>query len=143
MARRPIDLTKAQTNFAGSGAKAQTDYALAVALTDWLTPASSPQAQTNYTTQMANPAVLARRLTGINKVTNATWQNNAKTLGAPRLQTGIANAGPKWNTGFAPSAQIIDSYPYQPKTTDAATNYDNNAKGLGVALQNAKRARTG
>jgi len=136
-----VSLDQGSKNFAGSGGKASTNYKAGTLNKDWATPAGSDNAQANFRTRMSDPTVIASRQKRIQAVGNSKWQAGTQGKGATNISSGIAGGGPAWKTGMSPVYDDMASFTLQPKTTDAATNYDNNAKALGVLLQNNARKR--
>lgn len=75
--------------------------------------------QSNYETQMSNPAVLARRATGITeKVTDASWKLAATTLGAARIGTGMTAGTDRFNAAATKNHGIVTATVLTPRTAD-------------------------
>jgi len=94
-------------------------------------------AQGLYVERMSDSNVLARRMTGLNKVTDADWQNGAMNKGAARIGAGMEAAASKQAANYEPIAQALEAVQLPPRTADANTNIDNRVKPIVAAQQRA------
>lgn len=87
---------------------------------------------------MSNPAVLARREIGINKVSDAEWRNDAITKGAPVIQTRMVAAASKQAANFEPYRRALEAVTLPPRTGDPIQNVQNRVIPIVQALVNTK-----
>jgi hypothetical protein len=90
-----------------------------------------------YVERMTDSNVLARRLSGLNKVTDADWQNGAANKGASRIGPGMEAAASKQAANYDPIAQALEAVSLPPRTSDANTNIDNRVKPIVAAMKRA------
>ena len=91
--------------------------------------------QANYEQQMMNAAVLARRLTGLNRIDDTLWKTRAKTKGGPRIGPGMSASINEFNQAAAKNKQILDNTTLPPRTTDYMTNITNRVGAIVRALK--------
>ena len=125
-------LDKAKRNYKGAASTAAARYKESIADVDWKGPAL--EAQALYEEQMSNPAVLARRASGIEKVSNTDMQNAMREKGAPVIGSRMAAADGKWGTGWSPYKAALEAVDLPQKTGDPMTNIDQRLKPIVAAL---------
>lgn len=123
----PKTLSQARQNFDQATATLGPRYEAAVKRADWLGPASSDLAESNFSTSMQRALQAKSRQAGVRKVSNADWQNAAVNKGAAVIGQRTKDALGKWETSFGPIyQQVVDSLPGLPgKTTDFRSNINN------------------
>jgi len=107
--------------------------------TDWQEKAAA--GQSNFVERMSDSAVLARRESGIRKVSNAEWQNKAADLGAKRIGPGMNAAKEKYSKGYTPHQSALSGLTLPDKTTDSMANIDARLKLVVKTLQDTKAAQ--
>jgi len=125
-------IDKAKRNYKGAASTAAARYKESIADVDWKGPAL--EAQALYEEQMSNPAVLARRASGIEKVSNTDMQNAMREKGAPVIGSRMAAADGKWGTGWSPYKAALEAVDLPQKTGDPMTNIDQRLKPIVAAL---------
>jgi len=100
---------EAKSNFEAAIAFIPTRYVAGVSKADWKTPAASDQAETNFAAKMQKVIAEKRRKAGIEKVSNTTWQESAKTKGAPIIGERIRAALDKWSAKWGPIYDSVTS----------------------------------
>jgi len=118
---------EAKANLEASIAYIPNRYESGVRKADWHGPAASEAAESNYAAGVQNAITKKSRQAGVNKVSNADWQNAAVTKGKPIIGERIRGALGKWSANFGP---IYDSVAGKiatlpPKTTDFRANINN------------------
>jgi len=125
-------IDKAKRNYKGAASTAAARYKEAIDGIDWQGPAL--EAQALYEEQMMRAEVLARRASGIQKVSNSEMQTAMREKGAPVIGSRMAAADGKWGTGWSPYRSALEAVDLPPKTSDAMTNIDNRLKPIVAAL---------
>ncbi len=125
-----------KANFEQSTTIVTPRYTSGVAKGNWKDPALEGQAL--YTEMMSNPAVLARREKGINKVSNEEWKSNATTKGAPIIAARMKLASGKQASNFEPYRSLLEGITLPAKTSDPATNVTNRVTPIAVAFRAKK-----
>lgn len=118
---------EARANFEAAVAYIPSRYESGVDKADWLNPAKSVQAETNYADGVSKAVADKRRQKAIAAMTNEDWKNAAKTKGAPIIGARITAALPKWAANWGPMYDQVTSTVagLKPKTTDFMTNINN------------------
>jgi hypothetical protein len=129
-----------KTNYVAAAALVPTRYAQGVKAATWQAEALNGQAL--YTARMSDPAVLARRSSGISKVSDSTWQNNAVTKGQPIIGARMTAAADKQVQNFAPYAAALSALTLPDKVADPMTNLTQRAGAVVQAMVNTKKAQT-
>lgn len=102
-------------------------YTLGIQGADWQGPASSQQAEINWSTGVQRAIADGSRITGIQAVSNAAWQAAAVSKGAAVIGQRIVDALPKYQAGFGPilSAMNATAATLPARTTSASQNVNN------------------
>jgi len=119
-----------------STGRVPTAYTQGVQSASWQAPAIAGQAL--YVAEMQNPQVLARRSTGIAKVSDSTWRSDAVTKGSARIASGMTAAVPAFQAGMAKNLATIQGVTIAARTTDPMANIDNRVKPIAAALHAQK-----
>jgi hypothetical protein len=131
---KPIDqVVQKWTDAAG---RVPTAYTQGVQGADWQSAATAGQGL--YVARMQDPSVLARRNSGISKVSDATWRSNAVSKGAARIAQGMAASKDKFQTGMAKNLATISGVTLAARTTDPMSNIDGRVKPIAKALHDQK-----
>jgi len=133
-------IDKAKRNYKQAASTAAARYKDSIADVDWKGPAL--EAQSLYEEQMSNPAVLARRATGIEKTTNEAMKAAMLAKGAPVIGSRMAAADGDWGAGWSPYKSALEAVDLPAKTGDAMTNIDQRLKPI-VAAMVAKKEELG
>jgi len=103
--------------------------------------AKSDAAQTSYTAQMMNPAVLATRQAKLRALTDEDFKAPVKAGGSGLYSSAVAAKAAKAAKGVGPYleeiARVVPTL--GPKTDNVDTNIDNRVKPLARALRAKKR----
>ena len=130
-------------NFIASTNQVPQKYQQGVQGAEWQGAAASEQAEANYAAGVQEAAQRKSRQAGVNRVSNAAWQQAAAGKGAARIAQGMRDGAAKQAANWAPSRAVIEGITLEPRTRDAAQNVQNRVLPLAVALQEEKRARQG
>jgi len=115
---------QAKANLEASISYIPARYVDGVSAADWQGPAGSPQAEANYSASMAKVITGKLREKGVKAVSNADWQEAAKTNGAAVIGERIRAALGKWETEFSPIYDQVQAKvrTLPPSTTDFRAN---------------------
>jgi len=125
-------IDKARRNYKGAASTAAARYKESISDIDWKGPAL--EAQALYEEQMSNPAVLARRASGIEKTTNEQMKAAMMAKGAPVIGSRMAAADGAWGSGWSPYKAALEAVDLPAKTGDPMTNIDQRLKPIVAAL---------
>jgi len=125
-------IDKAKRNYKGAASTAAARYKESIADIDWKGPAL--EAQALYEEQMSNPAVLARRATGIEKTTNEQMKAAMLAKGAPVIGSRMAAADGEWGSGWSPYKSALEAVDLPTRVGDPMTNIDQRLKPIVAAL---------
>ncbi len=128
-----------EANYKSAAGKAGTAYAAAIDSVVWQGP--SQQGQDLYVQQMQNPEVLARRSSGIAKVSDTEFKAALRAKGAPVIAGRMSAAAGKMAQNFAPYRSALESLTLVARTADPMTNVDNRVKPVVQAMVDTKRAQ--
>ena len=129
-------IDKAKRNYKGAASTAAARYKESISDIDWKGPAL--EAQALYEEQMSNPAVLARRASGIEKTTNEAMKAATLAKGAPVIGSRMAAADGDWGAGWGPYKSALETVDLPPKTGDPMTNIDQRLTPIVQALVDRK-----
>jgi hypothetical protein len=87
---------------------------------------------------LSDPAVLARRTKGIDRVSDESWRTDTINKGAAVIGSRMTGAADKQVSRFAPYAAVLQGIELQPRTADPATNVANRVTPIAVALRAKK-----
>jgi len=134
-----------KTAYVGSASRASTAYTKGVdANTDAMDRAKSDAAEGSFNAAMTTVLANKLRQKGLADVTQEEWKTKAKTLGAPRLGTGIAAAGDSQKAGFEPYRSALSGLSLPDKVPDDPLgNLQRNAGKVVATLANIKRREKG
>jgi len=133
------DLATIQANYSGSVGTASTRYGAAAPNITWQAPAQAGQAL--YTQRMQDPTVLARRNTGISKVSDAAFRTAVQNKGVPIIAGRMTAAAPKMAANFAPYKSALEALTLPAKSSDAMQNIDQRLKPVVAAMVATKNAQ--
>lgn len=128
-----------QKNYSDATTLAATRYKDAVPTAEWKDSAIA--GQDVYVARMSDPAVLARRVTGIEKKTDAQWRDAAITKGAPVIGGRMKAAAPDMADGFEPYRRRLEATELPPRTADGMENLINRAGAVVAAMLEEKEAQ--
>lgn len=123
-------------NFEQSTSIVTERYKTGVATANWKDP--SVQGQDLYVATMQNPTILARRLKGINKVSDDQYRTAATTKGAPVIAQRMKDASGKQVAGFEPYRVALENMTLPAKTTDPSQNVVNRVSPIAVKFREIK-----
>lgn len=129
-----------QTNYTAAAALVPARYTQGIKTATWQAQAIAGQGI--YVQRMSDPTVLARRAKGIQNVSDATWQNDALTKGAPIIGARMTAAAAKQVQNFAPYAQALSALTLPDRVADPMTNLTARAGAVVQTLVNTKKALT-
>lgn len=98
---------------------------------------SAVDGQDLYVTAMQNQNVLARRLKGLGKVSDAEWRNAALLKGVSRIGPGMEAGASKQAAGYEPIRVALEQVTLTARTSDPMQNIDNRVKPIVQAAMNA------
>uniref|UniRef100_A0A6H1ZYT7 Uncharacterized protein n=1 Tax=viral metagenome TaxID=1070528 RepID=A0A6H1ZYT7_9ZZZZ len=115
---------EAKSNFEAAIAYIPARYEAGVTKADWLTPAKSPQAETNFAAAITKAVAAKTRQKAIAAMTNEDWKNAAIAKGVPIIGDRIRGALDKWGANWGPMYdQVVAKVAaLAPKTTDWRAN---------------------
>jgi hypothetical protein len=106
----PINLANWKTDYvAGTSANSEKLVREYTNKTGKIEAATSSTAQKNYEDAMRDPKVLARRVSGLRKLSESDLNAGMTAKGASRYREGTAAAADRAAAAFAPVAAVIDS----------------------------------
>jgi hypothetical protein len=103
--------------------------------TDWKTRAIEGQGL--YVQRMQDQSVLARRESGLQKVSDAEWKQNALSKGVQRIGPGMTAGASKQASGYEPVRKELEALTLAPRVADSNTNIDNRVKAVVAASKRA------
>jgi hypothetical protein len=103
---------------------------------DWATNAAAAQPNWNAGVQMAATAGSFGK--GVQAAGTGKWQQKASTLGAQRYPQGVADAGPAYQKGFSPYAQVISQTTLPPRASKGNPANLQRVNVMATALHQAK-----
>lgn len=132
------DLTKSADKFSRRAQAAGPDYTAGVQSprTPW--KSATAGAVNTYNTAMAASLAQNSFGRGVDKATDADWQNAALTKGATRFGPGAAAAKDKWQRKFAPFAGVIQGVTLTPRGPKGDPANLNRVAQIANALHAAK-----
>ncbi len=126
----------------------------------WGSNSASAEARNSYTSGVQNPrrswqqaaaaADDARKaglqeadarnafVVGVNAAGDTKWKNNATTLGPSRFSTGVQNAKPSYQSGFAKYHSVISGVTLPPRGPKGSPENLNRVSAIANALHSAK-----
>lgn len=129
-------IADAKKNYEDSAALVPTRFAQGVRIAEWQSPAIA--GQDLYVAQMSDADVLARRRSGIERVSNESWRTDTINKGQPVIATRMRDASGKWATNWAPFGAVIEAITLPPRVADGMQNLINRAGPIVTALQAKK-----
>lgn len=132
-------IEEAAANLEAAATYIPARYIKGVQKAEWLTPAGSEQAETNYATGVGAAVAGKRRQAAIKRLSNNDWREPAVKKGGAIIGQRIKDAIPKWRTNFTPVLDAMNSAAdgAPPRTTDFMANITNR---LVPVVEAAKRA---
>ena len=124
---RPKTIQQAGENLRQVAPLIGARYITGINNADWQGPASSEQAEQNYSTGVQRAVADGTRRAGILDVTNQQWQQAAVSKGGGVIGQRIADAVPKSIQNFGPilAAMSQAQANLPPRTTSASQNVTN------------------
>lgn len=123
-------------NFEASTALVTQRYKDGLVGAEW--KANALEGQDLYEQMMSDPAVLARRTKGIDRVSDAEWQQAATTKGAPIIAGRMKDASAKQASRFEPYRVALEGMDLPARTADPATNVLNRVTPIAVRFREIK-----
>ncbi len=122
---------EARTNLEQSLTFVADRYKAGVSRADWVTAASSDQAERNFATKMAEAIAKKTRQLKVKQVSNSEWQSRAIEKGgaviAERMRGALDKQAAKWGPIY--DRVTADVQRLAPRTTDFRTNITNRVVG--------------
>jgi hypothetical protein len=129
-----------KTNYTAAAGLVPARYTQGVKAATWQAEAIDGQAL--YTQRMQDPSVLARRSSGIAKVSDDTWRTNAVTKGAPIIGARMTAAVDKQVANYRPYRDALSALTLPDKVADPMTNLTNRAGAVVRVMVDTKRAQS-
>ena len=129
-----------KTNYEASTTLVPDRFERGVKSAIWQDPAT--KGQDLYEAQMTNPAVLARRESGIAKVSDESWRKDTVDKGKNIIGTRMKAASDKQVTGYRPYREALVAVDLPARTADPMANLMNRAGAVVKALVDTKAAQT-
>ena len=123
-------------NYTASAALVPERFRTGVSGAQWKD--SALQGQGLYVQMLSDPAVLARRTKGIDRVSDESWRTDTINKGAAVIGSRMTGAADKQVSRFAPYAAVLQGIELAPRTADPATNVANRVTPIAVALRAKK-----
>lgn len=135
----PKTIAEARTNFEAALPAIGSRYDSGVSRADWQGPASSEQSEANFAAGVGAAIAAKSRQNRIRQMSNADWQQAARTKGAPIIGERIRGSLDKWQANFGPIYdQVVSTVSRLPaRTTDYRANIQNR---LVAVVEQWKRA---
>jgi len=95
-----------------------------------------------YVAQMSNTDILARRASGIGKVSNEAWRKATIDKGATVIGARMKAASDKQIAGFRPYREALSAVTLPAKTADPMQNLINRAGAVVQAMVDTKKAQS-
>jgi hypothetical protein len=128
-----------KANYTSGATVAPQRYAARVATTTGVI-AAGVAAEALWASQMQAAITAKSRANALSKVTDAQWQEAAKTKGAARIGPGMQAAVDKQATKFTPYQAVLAGLTLSARTADPATNVTNRVIPIATALHAKKVA---
>jgi hypothetical protein len=128
--------TEIKTNYESSTALVPARFAAGVKAATWHAEAIDGQAL--YIAQMSNPSVLARRETGIGKVSDDAWRTATVNKGQNIIGARMKDASDKQVANFRPYRAALESLVLPDKTADPMANLMNRGGAVVKAMVDTK-----
>jgi hypothetical protein len=103
--------------------------------------ASAVAGQGLYEEKMRQPETLARRATGIAKVSDSEWKSKALNKGAARIGPGMEASKEKRTRNFEPYRSALESVQLPARVSDPVANVQNRVVPIVQKLVETKRAQ--
>lgn len=91
-----------------------------------------------YEQMMSDPAVLARREKGIDRVSDEEWRQAATNKGGPIIAGRMKDSSAKQASRFEPYRNALEAMTLPPRTADPATNVLNRVTPIAVRFREIK-----
>ena len=126
-------------NFEDSTALVPARFEAGVKTAEWQSAAIA--GQDLYEQQMRRDEILARRETGIAKISNESWRRDAIDKGKAVIGARMKAASDKQVTGYRPYREALQALTLPPKTTDPMQNLINRAGAVVDTMVKTKQAQ--
>ena len=131
-------LSQAKDNYESAALGVRPKYEQGIKDADWAQNAGSDAAEKLYQEKLQASMARNARQRGIQNVSNGDWQQRTLSKGAPNIGQAMAQSGDKWQQGFQPYADVLESISLPDKVADPATNVANRVTPIAVALSKKK-----
>lgn len=128
--------TDIKANYEKSTGDVGRRFEIGVKTADWQSNAKEGQAL--YEEMMAKAEVLARRLKGIDRVSDAEWRSQTITKGKGIIGSRMKMASGKQIDRYRPYRNLIEGIDLPAKTADVETNIANRCVPIAVAQRKLK-----
>ena len=125
-----------KSNYEDSTALVPKRFEQGVKTAEWKEPAL--EGQDLYETKMVMPEILARRRTGIDKVSNESWRDDTIKKGKGVIGARMKAASGKQVAGFRPYREALLAVDLPPREADGMTNLINRAGAVVKAMMDTK-----
>jgi hypothetical protein len=90
-----------------------------------------------YVQKMQDMSVLNRRQSGLEKISETEWKQNALSKGVQRIGPGMTAGAAKQASGYEPVRKELEALTLAPRVADSNTNIDNRVKAVVAASKRA------
>ncbi|NVM22644.1 MAG: hypothetical protein HWN68_12805 [Desulfobacterales bacterium] len=129
--------TDIKANYEKSTGDVGRRFEIGVKTAEWKEP--SIAGQELYEIQMSNSEVLARRKTGIDRVSDAEWRDSTITKGKTIIGDRMKKASGKQIARYRPYRTLIEGITLPPKTASVEENISNRCVPIAVAQHELKK----
>lgn len=126
----------AKSNYEDSTALVAKRFEQGVKEADWKDPAIAGQSL--YEERMQDPSILARRESGIQKVSNDTWRSVTIAKGKGVIAQRMKLASGKWQSAWAPYGETLSGIELPPREASGTANVMNRLIPIVEALEKRK-----
>jgi len=128
-----------EANYRQAAGTAGSRYAQSIDQVSW--QAEARAGQDLYVQQMQNPEVLARRESGISKVSDSEFKAAMRSKGAPVIAGRMTAAAGKMAQNFGPYRAALEGVALPARVADPMANIDNRLKPIVQAMVDTKKAQ--
>lgn len=133
------DLSASATKFQTRAQAAGPAYTAGVQSPKKPWAASAAAAAPTWAAGVQAAASNGRFAKGVNKAGDSKWSTNSAGKGSSRYTQGVSAAGPNWQNGFAPYAQVLGGLTLPPRGVKGDPNNNNIVLAISQALHKAKQ----
>ena len=128
--------TDIKANYEKSTGDVGRRFEIGVKTAEWKDP--SIAGQTLYEEQMTKPDVLARRKTGIERVSDAEWRNDTINKGKGIIGSRMKAASGKQIDRYRPYRTLLEGITLEPRTASVEENVANRCLPIALAQRKLK-----